>query len=205
MPVFCIISSIGIRSIIIYTLAWDVFLVIVVVDLTASLSRACSFLTCCIVFMEPYMYKIVLVLLHLCMPTLIASVLVHAFLLSCCLALPLVFLHAVVFASMWGFHVNLLSRVTPKYFTESENGICIPSIFTSFFPSYFFLVILDLVNNDTTVLLAIKVSPHSFPYKERFLHTLLCLCAIYSMSFPPIIQFPSSVNSSPVTPFEFSI
>ena len=43
MPVFLIISSIGIRSIMISTLAWGVVLVIVVVDLTANLSKAFSF------------------------------------------------------------------------------------------------------------------------------------------------------------------
>ena len=46
MPVFLIISSIGSRSIMISTLAWGVFLVIVVVDLFASLSRAFSFFSC---------------------------------------------------------------------------------------------------------------------------------------------------------------
>ena len=46
IPVFCIISSIGIKSIIISILAWGVFLVIVVVDLAANLSN------CCAVFIE---------------------------------------------------------------------------------------------------------------------------------------------------------
>ena len=45
IPVLCIISSIGIRSIIISTLAWGVFLVIVVVDWVASLSRVFNFLS----------------------------------------------------------------------------------------------------------------------------------------------------------------
>ena len=50
IPVFCIISSIGIRSIIISTLACGVFLVIVVVDLVANLSKALIFFSCCNVF-----------------------------------------------------------------------------------------------------------------------------------------------------------
>ena len=52
MPVFCIISSIGSKSIIISTLACGVFLVIVVVDLVANLSKAFSFFSCCTVFIE---------------------------------------------------------------------------------------------------------------------------------------------------------
>ena len=43
---FCIINSIGIRSILRSTLAWGVLLGIVVVDLTANLSKALNSFTC---------------------------------------------------------------------------------------------------------------------------------------------------------------
>ena len=52
IPAFCIISSIGIKSITISILAWGVFLVIVVVDLVANLSSAFSLFNCCAVFIE---------------------------------------------------------------------------------------------------------------------------------------------------------
>ena len=46
----------GNRFIMISTLAWGVVLVIVVVDLTANLSKTFSFFNCCSVFMEFLMY-----------------------------------------------------------------------------------------------------------------------------------------------------
>ena len=106
---------------------------------------------------------------------------------------------------MCSFHDSFESRVTPRYFTEFEKGICIPSIFSNFLPSYFFLVLLDFVKSKATVLLALNVSPHFFPHAERSLHTLFSFWAMSSMFLPPIIPFPSSANSSPLTPFEFSI
>ena len=48
----CIINSMGIRYIIISTLDFEVFLVIVVVDLTANLSSVFRLFICCSVFME---------------------------------------------------------------------------------------------------------------------------------------------------------
>ena len=115
------------------------------------------------------------------------------------------FLQAVVLFSMCCFQLILLSRVTPRYFTVSENGIFIPSIFTNFLSSYFFFCMLDLENSITTVLLALKVCPHVCPHWDRSLHTLFSLCAIYSMSVPPTSPLPSSADNSPVTPFEFRI
>ena len=50
-----------------------------------------------------------------------------------------------------------MSSVTPRYLTESEKGICCPSIFICFLSSYFLRVNLDLVNRSTTVLLALCV------------------------------------------------
>ena len=135
MLVLWIKSSMGIRSIIISTLACRVFLVIVVVDLTANLSNDFSFFNCCIVFIE--FPQVIHAYSSFGLAT---QVYAHfeSFGLGACIPLKLLFnitisfLHVVDFDSMCCFQVNLLSNVTPMYFTESENGICNPSIFTNF-------------------------------------------------------------------------
>ena len=125
----------GIRSLIMSTLAYGVFFVIVVVDLTANLSNDFSFFNCGIVFIE--FPKVIHAYSSFGLTT---PVYAHfeSLGLGACIPLKLLFNITISFCmlffySMCCFQVNLLYNVTPRHFTESENGICTPSIFTNFY------------------------------------------------------------------------